>query len=239
MRQHAPFDSIYIDQFEVVEEVRGNTRLYPHTEQLPRLSRALNLDFYPALPNHIARVDHRADDYHKILLYLSADTFCNTANANRKDNLRLFPIVMPDRVTRIAVVQQVTANSLHHFRFFTGQDFVPDVHLSGRRIGFSDHVIGRFSSRVPHADGSDISMLLEAFYTVYFTVMLVGQSLAFVTNYGGGLLAFPFRETDTEFIITTCLTVSEINSLKYTFPPCILNMHYGLQFAKPASGVQE
>ena len=40
--KHVPFQSNYRPDFEVVEERRGNLSLYPHTEQLPLLLRALN-----------------------------------------------------------------------------------------------------------------------------------------------------------------------------------------------------
>ncbi len=43
MRQHAPFESIYLDKFEVVEQVADGTHRYPHTDQLATLSRAINL----------------------------------------------------------------------------------------------------------------------------------------------------------------------------------------------------
>ena len=59
--KHRPFQSIYRPEFEVVGQQLGNQRLYPHTDQLPLLWRALNLEFYGALPGHIARTDKRAD----------------------------------------------------------------------------------------------------------------------------------------------------------------------------------
>src|SRR5689334_10740737 len=40
--KHNPFQSIYRENFEVVEQRRGKVRWYPHTEQLPVLLRALN-----------------------------------------------------------------------------------------------------------------------------------------------------------------------------------------------------
>ncbi len=59
MPKHVPFASIYRPRFEVVEERRGNVSRYPHTEQLPLLLRALNLEFYTPLPGHIARTNKR------------------------------------------------------------------------------------------------------------------------------------------------------------------------------------
>ena len=61
--QHRPFESIYRPDFEVVEQRRGHVSLFPHTDQLPLLLRALNLEFYGGLPGRIARVDRRADGF--------------------------------------------------------------------------------------------------------------------------------------------------------------------------------
>ena len=108
MRLHNPFESIYLEKFEVVEQVKGNTSLYPHTEQLPALSRAIDLEFYGPLSNRIAHVDVRADEYHKGLLNLAAVLFCRYLNESRADELRLFPVPMPDLVTRIGIVQRVS-----------------------------------------------------------------------------------------------------------------------------------
>jgi hypothetical protein len=41
--KHNPFQSNYREEFEVVEQRLGNVTLYPHTDQLPQLHRALNL----------------------------------------------------------------------------------------------------------------------------------------------------------------------------------------------------
>ena len=85
--KHAPFQSIYRENFEVVQERRGRLTLYPHTNQLPLLLRALNLEFYGALPGRIARVDHRGDGFHKLVLHYSAMMFCQHFNRTRADRL--------------------------------------------------------------------------------------------------------------------------------------------------------
>jgi hypothetical protein len=107
--KHAPFDSIYRQDFEVLEERRGDVVRYPHTEQLPLLLRALNLEFNGALPGHISRTDRRGDGFHKILLKSAALMFCNVMNAARTDKLRLYPLPDPDLVARVAIVQQIRA----------------------------------------------------------------------------------------------------------------------------------
>src|SRR5437899_2633435 len=106
--KHVPFESIYRQDYEVVEQRQGNLSLYPHTEQLPVLSRALNLEFYGALPGRIARVDHRADAFHKIVLKTAALMFCNCINSSRSDHLRLFALFDQDLVSKVAIVQQIT-----------------------------------------------------------------------------------------------------------------------------------
>src|SRR3954465_9004205 len=101
--KHIPFQSIFRQEFEVVEQRQGNIRLYPHTSQLPILLRALNLEFYTALPDRIARVDHRGDGFHKIVLRHAALMFCSYLNGSRKDELRLFALPNPSLVTKVAI----------------------------------------------------------------------------------------------------------------------------------------
>ena len=96
--KHLPFNSLYRHEFEVVEQRQNNVRFYPHTDQLPVLLRALNLEFYGALPGHIARVDHRGDGFHKIMRKWAALIFCACINRSRSDQLRLIEILNPDLV---------------------------------------------------------------------------------------------------------------------------------------------
>jgi hypothetical protein len=87
--KHVPFDSIYRPDFQVVEERQDRVLLFPHTAQLPLLLRALNLEFYGPLPGHIARVDRRADDFHKHMIRSAALLYGLLFNAARKDGLHL------------------------------------------------------------------------------------------------------------------------------------------------------
>jgi hypothetical protein len=66
MKKYLPFDSSYLANFQVVEQREGNISRFPHTDQLPVLLRALNNEFRSGLPDRIARVDHRANDYMKM-----------------------------------------------------------------------------------------------------------------------------------------------------------------------------
>jgi hypothetical protein len=235
--KHVPFDSIYRPDFEVVEERQGKVSLFPHTEQLPLLLRALNLEFYGALPDKIARTDKRGDGFHKNLLKHSALSFCSGMNSARNDGVRLMALADADMVTRVTIVQQITEHtnqgSIHRFKFYGGPDFFPEIRLSGRRVLFADHVLQRFSSRVPNNVGENLSFLLLAFFGTPHIALPVGSGHAFIVDYLGSVLAFPFRMNDEVFVVVTCLTVNEMNSVKREAPPYAFNLHYGETFSVP------
>lgn len=235
--KHVPFQSIYRTNFEVVEERDGKFSLYPHHSQLPLLLRALNLEFYGALPGRLARADGRADGFHKLAVKCAAIMFCSGMNGARADALRLYALANGDLICKVAIVQQITESTrrgLHHrFRFYAGEDFCPDIHLNGKSLIFTDHVLQRFSARVPNHVGEDMTHLLLAFYGTPHLSMGVGPGRAFVVPYLGSLVAFTYEETETEFIITTCLTINEMNSLRPEIPPQAFNLHYGPAFKRP------
>jgi hypothetical protein len=235
--KHKPFQSIYRPDFEVVEQRLGNQRLYPHTEQLPLLLRALNLEFYGALPSYIARVDKRGDGFHKHLIKSAALMFCAAFNRAREDELRLYHLPTAELVYKVTLVQQISEQHplglFHRFRFYGSDGFFPEIRLSGRRLAFADHVLQRFSARVPNNVGEDLTNFLLVFYGAPLISMPVGKSRAFVLQYFDTVLAFTYKETDGEFFITTCLTVNEMNSLQLELPPHTLNLHYGDAFARP------
>jgi hypothetical protein len=235
--RHVPFDSIYRPDFEVVEERRGHVSLFPHTAQLPLLIRALNLEFYGGLPDKIARVDKRADGYYKYLIRSAACLFCTIFNAGRKDGLHLISLPDADLVTRLVLVQQITEEHplgrFHRFRFYGRDGFFPDVHLSGKRLAFADHVLQRFSRRVPNRIGEDLTFFLLTVYGSVYISLPLGQGRAFVLSYYNSVVAFTYTETPEEFFVTTCLTVNEMNALRPEMPPQALNLHYGREFVPP------
>jgi hypothetical protein len=236
--KHAPFQSIYRENFEVVQERRGRLTLYPHTEQLPLLLRALNLEFYGKLPDRIARVDHRGDGFNKLVLHYSAMMFCQHFNRTRADRLRLFDLPDANLVSRISIVQQITEEHprglAHRFRFYTGPDFFPEIRLSGRRLEFADHVLQRFSARVPNHIGEDLSNFLEIFYGHAQISLPCGSGRAFVMPYNSSILAFPYREdTPGEYFVATCLTPNEMNHLTPEMPSCVHNFHYQPEYVSP------
>ena len=236
--KHEPFQSIFRPDFEVVEERQGHCRLYPHTAQLPLLHRALNLEFLGALPGHIARVDKRADGFHKIMLRRAALMFTGLINDARTDQLRLYAMPDADRVTRLAIAQQITENTplgrVHRFRFYGPDGFFPEVRLSGKRIAFAEHVLQRFTERVPNAVGTDVTNLLLAFYGNNIIGLPVGPGRAFIMAYHDSILGFTYKETEDEYFLTTCLTVNEMSSLREETPVRAYDFHYGEAFTEPA-----
>src|ERR1035437_957301 len=166
--KHNPFQSNYREEFEVVEQKIGNVTLYPHTDQLPQLHRALNLEFLGPLPGRIARVDKRADDFHKILLRRAALMYCSVLNDARSDQLRLYAMPDADRVTRLAIAQQITESTplgrVHRFRFYGPDGFFPEVRLSGKRVPCGGPAAHLFSGPFPTAGGADPPTRLFSFY---------------------------------------------------------------------------
>ena len=223
----------------MVEQKIGNLTFYPHTDQLPQLHRALNLEFLGALPGHIARVDKRADGFHKIMLRRAGILYCANLNAARADEVRLYALPDADRVTRLTIAQQVTENTplgrVRRFRFYGPDGFFPEIRLSGKRIAFADHVLQRFTQRVPNRVGADITNLLLAFYGTNLISLPVGPGRAFVLQYNDSILAFTYKETADEYFLTTCLTVNEMSSLREERPVRAYNFHYGESFTEPAN----
>jgi len=235
--KHVPFASAFRPDFEVVEERHGQCSLFPHTEQLPLLHRALNLEFRNALPDYLARVDRRGDTFHKYLLRTAALYFCNLFNAARTDGLHLEALPDADLVTRLTLVQDVTEHTrrgrLHRFKFYGGADFSPDIRISGRRLVFTEHVIERFTQRVPNKAGEHLSWLLLALFGSPLIALPAGKGMALILPYQNSLLALPLDAEPGELFFVTCLTVNELNTLEMQLPPVALHAHYGEHYEVP------
>ena len=235
--QHNPFQSIYRENFEVLEQRTGNVSHYPRSDQLPFLLRAINLEFHGGLPDRIAHADRRADGFHKIMRYHAALMFCAYLNRARHDRLRLFHVFDRDLVAHVSIVQHITESRplgrLHRFRFYAGENFFEEIRLSGKRVAFADHVLQRFTARVPNNVGEDLTFLLLGFFGTPIISMPVGKSPAFVVPWHDSMLAFTYKEMPDEFILTTCLTIHEINSLERRLPAFAHNFHFGRAFTKP------
>lgn len=236
MRSHATFQSIYRENFEVVEELRGTHRLFPHTDQLPLLSRALNLEFTGALPQRLACTDYRADPYRKFLLHKAVLYFCEFVNADRQDRVRLFPCCTTGLVTKLGVVQHITTTSprggRHTFRIFAGTDFWPDIHLNGKRVVFSTHALERFADRAEHF-GEHIGDLLITLFLSTAIVMRLKRGQALVCDHLGSMIALPMEDHGDEYFFTTCLTPPEITVLETDTPPRVMHFHYGQEYIPP------
>lgn len=237
--RNAPFKSIYRDNIRVVEERRGNLTLFPHTDQLPMLYRALNLEFLGGLPGRIARVDARADDYHKLLRYVAAFNFCTLINGDRSDEVRLLPMFTPDKVATPAIVQQISESSRdgrsHWFRFYGETGFLPDVHLMGQRFAFASHVFDQFSSRVPRGMESDLVTFLIYLLSSRAVVADLGVSSALAYDYHGSLVTLPYKaREDGSIFFTTFLTINEIHTLEFPQPVTAAHFHYGKEYTPPA-----
>ena len=102
-----------------------------------------------------------------------------------------------------------------------------------KRLLVTDHVLQRFSSRVPNNVGEDLCSFLLCLYGSPMISLPVGSGRAFIVQYGESVLAFTYKETDQEFVITTCLTINEMQSLSLEVPTPTFNFHYGSPFAKP------
>jgi hypothetical protein len=165
--KHTTFQSSYKPEFDVVEQREGRLRLYPHTEQLPTLLRALNLEFYGGLPARLARLDARGTGFDKIVLRHAALMYCACINAARKDSLRLVALPDHDLVTRITIAQRITEEA--------------------------DHVLKRFDQRVPTHIGEDLTFFLLAFYDCPVISMPIRPGRALIILRDKDILGFPYE----------------------------------------------
>jgi hypothetical protein len=233
----ARFHSEYLPDFTVVEERQGNSRLYPATQQLPRLLRALIQEFEAFLSRKIVRADERADDFLKIQRRTAVNLFCHWVNDSRADDLHLFALVDHDRVAHVAIVQHIITDTpqggRHHFKFYAGEDFFTEIFLSGRRLVFTDHALERFLQRASGGLSNDMqNFLLSVFDGPHVALNCGSDSL--VLPFSNSIIALPFRNTDEGLFIPTCLGMDEIYSMEVGMPTYALNLHYGRTFVTPA-----
>jgi hypothetical protein len=239
MADHRPFESEYLNNFEVVEETIGNTTLYPGTKQLPKLLRALTNEFRTGLPAKIARVDHRATDFMKIQLRTAVNLFCLYRHRARNDRIRLFPVLDANLVARIAVVQQCVTRSdegrIHRFKFYAGGDFFREIFLNGRRVCFAGHVLERFSQRVPNHIGADLTEFLAMFFGSPVVILLIKDGASAVVGSRESAVFLPIRVDDeiNEYFFPTCLTVNQVNDLEIVPPVPAYGFHFSQEYRLP------
>jgi len=237
MKKSLPFNSPYLPNFQVVEQRDGSISRFPHTDQLPKLLRALNHEFTTGLPAKLARVDHRANDYMKLQKHRAALMYCSYINQARRDGLRLRALLDRNLVARISIVQQITEHTdrgpLHRFKFYAGDDFFTELYLNGRRISLAKHVLDRFTERVPNPLGTDLTNFLNVFFGAPAMVMESNKRTAFVFPHDGSVLAFPVRLSETEYFLPTCLTGNEINDMDMVLPPIAYTWLYDPVYKMP------
>ncbi len=235
------------DDFVLVEEIaKDGTRLFPHTEQLPKILKAVEREFFEGIPAFYAKTDHRADDQRKYTLWKLTLRFCDLVNVFRQDGLILHSVLQRDMVARVAVVQRIAEphpmGICHRFRYFANGAFFPDVHISGKRVGLSTHFLERYRERVAKLERTPMTSLLGFMQNSSGYVMRVNSRDSALMVWHDGPLdeatdkpkrtiaALAFDESETDFFFTTVLTVNEIHALEPVEPARVLDSHYGRHF---------
>ena len=215
----------------VVEQRKGDTTYFPHTDQLPILASAITREFQAGLSNYIVKTDVRGDDFRKVLLHEACYEFCHFKNAARQDKVNLFWLTNPDKLTDVAIAQKVTRTSkhgrMHRFRFYLGGKYFQEVYMNGKRMVFTQHAVERFSQRVPCIKGESLTQFLITFYKTLPCHMRVGSGSGLVYLSNNSMVAFPFEETADEIIFKTCLSPNEISNLAENRNSRLYLVHYG------------
>lgn len=232
------FKSKYLRDFSMVDERQGGLHLFPATDQLPALSRALDEEFKAGLTTRLAATDGRADLWRKLYLWKVGCVFCTFINSERPDHLTIQPFVTPECVTQIAVVQHIrqseAGGNRHWFRSFRGTAFLPDIYLAGKRVTFSSHAIERYGQRVLAYHAHPVNLLMSDFFQNVVTVLLLNDNRqALAIDAGGTVAVLPFEETATGFFILTMLSPHEVPHLAALIPRRRLHFHYGPDFTPP------
>jgi hypothetical protein len=237
-----PSHLAYLPNFNLVEERQGDgCRLFPHTQQLPEIFKAIQKEFLAGISARMANTDQRADDFRKFALSWVVNQFCLNFNSIGEDTLLVFPYYSRDGVAGLSVAQHVQKSEAgginHSFRFFAGKDFLPPIFLSGKNIVFASHVFDRFQERVTNGTGRNIGELFWLLFSSFAIIVLSpnGHGEAAVTSHP--FLFFPYQESASEYIFKTCLTVNELQDLSPVEPPRRLYFHYGEAFTAPASRI--
>lgn len=235
-RKHYNFGSSHLSNFKVEEESWRNVRLFPKTNQLPALHKALEREFSAPLSQIVSRVNAYSDDFWKIVRKACAFGFCHYINSGRPDKLRLFCLLDPNKVARITIVQQMTRHeprgAIHSFRFYGGSDFFPEIRMSGRKLLFTDHVLQRFQQRAQNVLVEELSAFLNVFFNSCVIGMKVNRRDALMLASHKEFLVFAYRKDPSEYVITTCLPKEMVHDLKAQLPAKVFTLHYG-EFKRP------
>src|ERR1043166_4917897 len=86
----------YLRNLDLVEEKQVNTRLFPHTSQLPRVYAAIQKEFVAGISSRMANTDYRADDLRKYERFLTVTLFCSQFSSMSKNALLVIPYYSRD-----------------------------------------------------------------------------------------------------------------------------------------------
>ncbi len=225
----------YLPDYALVEQVfpEDGVRLFPHTEQLPVIYRAVHREFFEQLPDHLVKTDHRGTDARKYELYSAAFMFCELKNALREDGLAFIPYFRKDFVPRIAIVQHATRTTpkgkWHFFGLFD-EKLLPLLHLNGLPFALSTHVLDRYAERVCGKTRFSLPSFLHLIFTSNGLFMRVGDNaLALMIDHREesfiALTVAP--DIPQAHYFTTCLTAAQISRLEpdqHTIP---VLFHFG------------
>lgn len=238
MIRHWPFASRYLRDFEVLEEHRDGQRFFPRTDQLPLLAKAIHREFEQGLTTRLANTDERADMWRKLQLQEAVRVFCTIINAARPDHLHVCPYYTPTLLARVAVVQHISQSCpeglSHRFRFFAQDDFLPDVYLSGKPIGFASHAIERYAQRAVLTAFHPLTVFLNDFFESPKLAVRLGENrpaLAFLTS--DSMVAMPYKQIAGEYFFLTTLAPDQINTLTIPDPLPPMHLHYGAAYNPP------
>jgi hypothetical protein len=234
-----PSHLAYLRDFNLVEERRGDVRLFPHTEQLPAIFKAIQNEFLTGLSARMANTDQRADDFRKFTLSFVVKCFCLQFNSIGEDTLLVLPYFSRDGVAGLSVAQHIQKSEelgiKHSFRFFAGKDFLPPIFLSGKQFAFASHVLDRFRERVTSGSSRNIGELLWLLFSSSANIALRPNGNGEAIVKPDFRLVFPYEESANEYLFMTCLTDNEVRYLSPVEPPRRLYFHYGQTFTPPTT----
>jgi len=217
-----PANLKFAPRLHIIEEIRGSTRLVPHTAQLPDLAKALQREFEAGLMKKVrTNLVWRTE---------GAKEFCRFIRHQRCSHLWPYPIIRaPDLIAKIGVIQHIIEASpwggVHSFRLYHDNTFLPEVLFSGQPLRVCSHVFDRFYERVIDGDRDD-AMLVNCLWCMPKIVVNVGSGQAIAVT-SDPACVFPYRLTSNGYLLVTCLT---LNSLKRVTAPqnkVVVTAHYG------------
>jgi hypothetical protein len=91
----------------------------------------------------------------------------------------------------------------------------------------------RFHERVPGHINEERTDLLLRFFGQPMIAMPTNPGRSLFLKDDNSFVALTYKESESEFLVTTCLTVHELLMLEKEIPPEALNLHYGVDYKTP------